>query len=216
MHTRILIADRQDMFREALKRLLDHELDLSVIADTGEGDQVAGLVSNLNPDLLLLDIRLRKRAGIEVLREISAFDPKLPSIVLTDHIGQSEIAQILLSGARGLVLKNVSTDLLLKCIRTVRTGQYWISHGQIAELVLSLRSLSSTVDEATQLRLSPQELQVVKSIVVGYSNKEIAEELRLSERTVKYHLSRIFEKFGVSGRMELARFSLKNKVVREA
>jgi DNA-binding NarL/FixJ family response regulator len=219
MDTRILIADRQDMFREVLRRLLESQAGFVVVADTDDGEQLTHLVSDLRPEVLLLDLKLRKRSGIEALREIAACRPEVRPIVLTDAIAQSEITQALLWGARGVVSKDSPTHLLFKSIRMVMAGEYWISHDEVAELVRNLRSLEALVEQSTQLQarsLSHQQQQIVEAIVSGCSNREIAQELSVSERTVKYHLTRIFSKFGVSGRMELARFTLKNRVVREA
>ncbi len=219
MSTRILIADRQVMFREVLKVLLESQPDFAVVAETDDGERLAHLISDFKPDVLLMDLKLRKRFGLEVLPEIAARRTDVRPIVLTDAITQGEIIQALLMGARGVLLKNVNTNLLFNSIRTVMGGEYWISHDGVAELVRHLRSLAALAEQSTQSQarsLSPQQRQIVEAIASGCSNREIAEELRVSERTVKYHLTRIFSKFGVSGRMELARYSLENKVVREA
>ena len=219
METRIVLADRQDMFREVLRSLLEAEPDFTVIGDTGDGERLLQLVAKLKPDVLLLDLRLHKRSGIDVLREMSACQSRTRCIVLTDAIELGEIVQVLVWGAYGLVRKEASTHLLFKSIRSVMAGEYWISHDGVVELVRNVRSLAALVERSTQLQahsLSPQQLQIVKAIVAGCSNREIAEDLSVSERTVKYHLTRIFHKLGVSGRMQLARYSLKNKVVLEA
>jgi DNA-binding NarL/FixJ family response regulator len=219
MDTRILIADRQDMFREVLRGLLASQPDFAVVADTDDGEQLPHLVSDHQPDVLLMDLKLHKRFGLDVLREIAARHADVRPIVLTEAIAQSLIVQALLWGARGVVQKNVSTNLLFHSIRMVMAGEYWIGHSGVAELVRRLRSMAALAEQSTQSQartLSPQQRQIVEAIVSGYSNRDIAKELRVSERTVKYHLTRIFSKFGVSGRMELARYSLKHKVIREA
>jgi len=219
MQTRILVADRHEMFREVLKRLLETEPDFTVVAETGDGELLPQLVSQYNPDVVLFDLKLRKRSGIDALREIMSADPGIKAIALTDSIDQDEIIQLLLLGIRGLVRKDAPSSLLFKSIRTVMGGQYWISHDGVAGLVHNLRLLSAATEQNARQQiqsLTAQQLRILTSIVSGCSNREIAEELSLSERTVKYHLTRIFEIFGVSGRMELARFSLQNKIVREA
>ncbi len=219
MSIRILIAERQIMFREALKILLESQPDFAVVGDTDDGERLVRLVSDFRPDILLIDLDLRKRSGLEVLRNVVACKTDVRPIVLTDAIARSEIVQALLWGARGVIRKDTSTNLLFNGIRTVMGGEYWISHDGVAELVRRLRSLATLAEQGTQSQarsLSRQQRKIVEGIASGCSNREIAEELRLSERTVKYHLTRIFNKFGVSGRMELARYSLENKVVREA
>ncbi len=218
MSIRILIADRHKMFREVLRRLLELEPEFAVVGETDDGEGLPQLTADLNPDILLMDKELRRRPGLESLRNVT-IRTGARSILLVDTITNGEIIQALLWGARGVVHKNDATSLLLKSIRTVNAGEYWINHSGIGELVNALCSLSTRVEQQAQQQthsLSVQQLQIVEAIVNGCSNKEIARDLRLSERTVKYHLTRIFSKFGVSGRMELARYSLKNKLVREA
>ncbi len=219
MNTHILIADRQVMFCEVLKVLLESQPDFAVVAETDDGERLVHLALDLQPDVILMDLKLRKRFGLEVLTEITACGTDVRPIILTDAIAQSEIIQALLWGARGVLLKAVPTNLLFNSIRRVMSGEYWISHDGVAELVRHLRSLAAVAEQSTQSQarsLSTQQRQIIEAIASGCSNREIAEELRVSERTVKYHLTRIFSKFGVSGRMELARYSLENKVVREA
>jgi len=219
METRILIADRQAMFREVLKRLLELQPDFIVVADTGDGEQLVKLAAKHTPDILLLDLNLFKKSGLEALHRISKPDTGPRAILLTDTVRADEAVQALLLGVQGIVRKEDPTDMLFKSIRAVMAGQYWINHEQVSNVVENLRSLGAMVEKQAQQQarsLSRQQQQIVEAIVAGCSNKEIAKDLSISERTVKYHLTRIFETFGVSGRMALARYSLEKKVVREA
>jgi DNA-binding NarL/FixJ family response regulator len=219
MEIRILLADRQDMFREVLKRLLESQPDFSVIGETGDGQKLVQLASQRKPDVILLDVKLRGCSGIKALQEIASLRTGARAIFLTDSIESNEIVQALLWGVHGLVRKEDPTHLLFKGIRAVMAGQYWVNHQAVSEIVQYMQTLATMLEERTQMQarsLSHQQQQIIEAIVAGCSNKEIAQEMSISERTVKYHLTRIFEKFGVSGRMELANFSLKNKVVREA
>jgi DNA-binding NarL/FixJ family response regulator len=218
MDTKILIADRQELFREVLRRLLELQPDFKVVGDTDDGQRLIKLITELKPDILLFDINLRTRSGIEALREITTLGTGIRAILLTDSVGNEAIAQAILWGAYGIVRKEDPTHLLLKGIRAVSSGQYWISHEQVAEVVHNMRTLATTVEKKAQQQarsLSRRQQRIIEAIVAGCSNKDIAEEMSLSERTIKYHLTRIFEKLGVSGRMELARYSLKNKVIPE-
>jgi len=218
MTIRLLIADRQEMFREGLRSLLESEPDFTVVGETDDGERLVSLAVSEKPDVILMDLNLRKLPGIEALRGISERTSALP-LLLLDTMPNGDILYALIRGARGVLKKSVAAPLLFKAVRAVAGGEYWLSHAGISELVQNLCLLSSRIEQQTRAQtgeLSPQQLQIVEAIAAGYSNKEIAKELSLSERTVKYHLTRIFGKFGVSGRMELARFSLKNKLVREA
>ncbi len=211
MGIRILIADRQDMFREAVRRLLETETDFTVAGDTDDGEKFLKMIPELKPDVLLLDLRLRKCSGIELMRRIASLDVVTRPILLMDSTEKSDFIEALRYGARGLVWKHESPHLLFKSIHTVMAGEYWVSRGGINKLVENLRALTMKVEQSTRQRtgaLSPQQQQIVDSIAAGCSNKDIARDLAISERTVKYHLTRIFGKLGVSGRMQLARFAL--------
>jgi len=219
MDTRILIADRQDMFREVLRRLAGAAAGLHRRGETDDGQKLVRLAAELKPDIILLDLKLHRLSGTEALHQIALLGTGIRAILLTDSIHTADIVQTLLWGVRGVVRKDDATHMLFKSIRAVKTGQYWINHEEVAEVVQRLRSMAEIIEENARSQaknLSRQQQQIIEQIVAGCSNKEIAEEMSISERTVKYHLTRIFEKFGVSGRMELARYSLKNKVVREA
>jgi DNA-binding NarL/FixJ family response regulator len=219
MKIRIAIADRQSMFREALQQLLAPEPDFEIVCSTDNGERLPALVAEFKPDVLLFETRLRKRSGIDALRDVFASGASVRPILLTDEIRTSEITRALLQGACGVVRKDTEIVILFKAIRAVSAGEFWLSHTGIFELVQNLRALELRVEQHSKYQigsLSRQQQRIVEAIIGGSTNKEIAEELSLSERTVKYHLTHIFRRLGVSGRMELARFSLQNKTAREA
>jgi two-component system, NarL family, response regulator DegU len=212
MEILILIADRQAMFRETLRRLLEQESDFRVVADTDDGEQLPHIVAKHKPDVLLMDIKLRKRSGIDALQEIAAARHTSNPLLLTDTAEQSDITQALLWGVRGFIRKDAPSPLLIESIRAAAAGRYCVGHNEILALVQYLRLLTDKVERSKEVQirsLSIQQRQIVEAIESGCTNREIAEELSISERTVKYHLTRIFNKLGISGRMELAQFSLK-------
>lgn len=218
MAIRIVIADRQELFCDALRCLLELETDFCVVGSTDDGEQLVRLAAAEKPDVLLTNTNLRKQPGIEVLREIAENSGARP-ILLVDLATNEEIVQALLNGACGIVRKSAEPAQLFKAIRAVAAGEYWISHAGIRELVQNMRLLARRAESHSRQRsdtLSAQQRQIVAAIASGCSNREIARELSVSERTVKYHLTRIFSKLGVSGRMELARYSLKHNLIREA
>jgi two-component system nitrate/nitrite response regulator NarL len=211
MSIRILIADREEMFREVLRFLLESDPEFSVVGDTDDGQKLVRLTASLKPDVILLGLNLRGISGIEALREIATLNADSRPIVLVEEIENDDFIQALISGAYGVVCKSEPSQLLFKSIRSVAAGEYWASHSSIGELVRTLRLLTSAVKRSSGTKtgsLSCQQQQIVEAIIAGCSNKEIAQELSVSERTVKYHLTRIFSKLGVSGRMQLARLSL--------
>jgi two-component system, NarL family, nitrate/nitrite response regulator NarL len=210
---RIVIADDHPIFRDGLRRLLESETDLKVVGEASDGAEAVRLARQLKPDILLLDLAMPKHPGLEALRELSVGAGSSPVrvILLTAAAEKGQIVEALQLGARGVVLKDSATQLLLKAIHTVMAGEYWVGRESVSNLVQYLRTLmQSSSDEARQRKfgLTPRELEIVSAVVAGYSNKEIAEYFKISEDTVKHHLSNVFDKLGVSTRLELALFAV--------
>ena len=210
---RIVIADDHPIFRDGLRRLLEAEADLKVIGEACDGSEAVKMARQLKPDILLLDLAMPRMPGLEALREMSSgsASSSVRVILLTAAAEKKQIVEALQLGARGVVLKDSATQLLLKSIHTVMAGEYWVGRESVSNLVQYLRNLvQSSGEEAKQKKfgLTPRELEIVSAVVAGYSNKEIAEYFKISEDTVKHHLSNIFDKLGVSTRLELALFAV--------
>jgi two-component system, NarL family, nitrate/nitrite response regulator NarL len=210
---RIVIADDHPIFRDGLRRLLEAESDLKVIGEACDGTEAVKLAQQLKPDILLLDLAMPRQPGLEALRELSTSSGSnsVRVILLTAAAEKKQIVEALQLGARGVVLKDSATQLLLKSIHTVMAGEYWVGRESVSNLVQYLRTLvQSSGEDARQKKfgLTPRELEIVSAVVAGYSNKEIAGYFKISEDTVKHHLSNIFDKLGVSTRLELALFAV--------
>ena len=210
---RILLADDHPIFRDGLRRLLEAEPDLKVIGEACDGAEAVKMAQQLKPDILLLDLAMPRMPGLEALREMSSgpVSNSVRVILLTAAAEKKQIVEALQLGARGVVLKDSATQLLLKSIHTVMSGEYWVGRESVSNLVQYLRNLvQSSGEEAKQKKfgLTPRELEIVSAVVAGYSNKEMAEYFKISEDTVKHHLSNIFDKLGVSTRLELALFAV--------
>jgi two-component system, NarL family, nitrate/nitrite response regulator NarL len=209
---RLVIADDHPIFRDGLRRLLEAESDLKVIGEARDGAEAVKLARQLKPDIMLLDLAMPKHPGLEALRDLSNGEANsVRVILLTAAAEKKEIVEALQLGARGVVLKDSATQLLLKAIHTVMAGEYWVGRESVSNLVQYLRNLvQSSGDEAKQRKfgLTPRELEIVSAVVAGFANKEIAEYFKISEDTVKHHLSNIFDKLGVSTRLELALFAV--------
>jgi two-component system nitrate/nitrite response regulator NarL len=214
----IVIADDHPIFRDGLRRLLEAESDLKVIGEAADGQEAVKLVRQLKPDILLLDLAMPRSPGLEALREMSSGQSSSNAvrvILLTAAAEKNQIVEALQLGARGIVLKDSATQLLLKSIHAVMAGEYWVGRESVSNLVQYLRNLvQSSEGEARQRKfgLTPRELEVVSAVVAGFSNKEIAKHFKISEDTVKHHVSNIFDKIGVSTRLELALFAVNHSV----
>jgi DNA-binding NarL/FixJ family response regulator len=203
---RVLIADDHPIFRDGLSRLLEDEGGFEVVGQASDGTEAVRLARELEPDVLLLDFTMPRASGLDALRELSTSKGNTRVLLLTVAIEDAQIVEALQLGARGVVLKEVATELLFKAIRSVVAGQYWIGHDTVTDIVHHLRELSANGGRAATPaeRLTARERQVVAGVATGESNREIATRLGLSEITVKHHVSNIFDKLGVSNRAELA------------
>jgi DNA-binding NarL/FixJ family response regulator len=213
---RIVIADDHPIFRDGLRKLLEEEPGLEVVGEAADGAEAVELARRLKPDLLLLDLAMPRRPGLEALRDLKEGPDGLRTIVLTASIEKRQIIEALQLGASGVVLKQSATQLLLKSIRAVVGGEMWIGRGSVQDLVQYLRAADDAPPRPAPVRgfgLTPRELDIVETIVAGYSNREIARHLSISEDTVKNHLSNVFDKLGVSSRLELALFAVNHRVL---
>lgn len=211
---RIVIADDHPIFRDGLRRLLAVEPDFEVVGEAADGREAVERVVALRPDVLLLDLAMPGSGGLETLRELARGQAEVRSVILTASIEREDALEAVRLGARGVVLKTAATPLLYKCIRAVVAGEYWIGHERVQDLVTSLRAFtdSQSGGRPPAATLTRREIQVALAVLDGASNREIAQKLGLGEQTVKNHLSNIFDKLGVSSRLELALYAVHHRL----
>ncbi len=209
---RILIADDHPILRDGLRKLLEAEADFVVAGEACDGQQALEITRQLEPDMLLLDLVMPGVPYLEVLRALSASALPTRALLLTASIAPDEIVKALQLGARGVVMKDSASQMLMKAIRMVMGGQYWIGRESVSGLVDTFKAqMFETADR--RFGLTPRELEIVTAVTAGYTNREIAQRFTLSEETVKHHLTKIFSKVGVSNRLELALFAVSQRLV---
>ena len=213
---RIVVADDHPVVRFGVKNMLMNEPGYDVVGEAEDGDDAITQTLELEPDILLLDLAMPRLPGLQAMKAIMERSARVKIILLTATISTQQIIEALQIGARGIVEKGSVVGELTRALRAVQSGDYWIGGERVANLVAKLRELTAKAaagNERKTYGLTPRELEVVNSIVEGCSNKDIAKEFAISEETVKRHLSNIFDKTGVSTRLELALFAIAHKLV---
>ncbi|MBI3696857.1 MAG: response regulator transcription factor [Acidobacteria bacterium] len=210
---RIAIADDHPIFRDGLRKLLALEPDFKVVAEARDGKEVLDILQKQEPDILLLDLKMPGLDGLSTLQRLQAQKTKTRVIVLTASDDESEYVQAMKFGTSGIVLKQTATELLIKSIRKVYGGEIWLDSRTTAAV---MKQFAAPGDAGAKDRerspLSQREREIVVLVAQGFKNKEIAERMFISEQTVKNHLHNIFDKLGVSDRLELALYAIHKNI----
>jgi two-component system, NarL family, nitrate/nitrite response regulator NarL len=215
---RILIVEDHPIVRYGLRRLLESEPGFMVVGEATDGLEALSLARELSPQIMLLDLAIPRRSGLEVLREMAGLGLPTRTIIVTALMQKNEMAQALQLGTRGIILKETAADLILESIRTVMKGQYWVGRESVSDLVELVRRLLPRVPSAAKranFGLTVREMEVISALGAGYTNGEIAQKLGVSEQTVKHHLTNIFDKLGLSNRMEVVLFAVSHHLIDE-
>lgn len=207
---KIMVAEDHVLVREGTKEMLDREDDMAVVAEAGDGEEAVRLVNEQDIDIVLMDIAMPKLNGIEATRQIKAISPDTAILVLTAYDDDAYVFALLEAGAAGYLLKDVSTADLVEAIRAVQAGESML-HPAIARKVVNRfsRRVEEGSEEAPFEELTERETEVLQLAGKGITNREIADSLSISRRTVQAHLSHIFSKLGVGSRTEAVVYALR-------
>lgn len=214
----IVIADDQPILRDGMRALLRTESDFRVLGEAADSRTAIHMVMEMRPNILLLDWRMACEDGMQVLRELGASGLPVRTLLTTVFLDNADVLRALQLGAWGVILRDSTTRMLFDAIRKVMAGQYWIGRESVASLVEALRDFSNPSSghaASGDFGLTRREMQIVGAVVAGYSNSEIAETMSLSGHTVKHHITHIFDKLGVSNRLELALFAVNHRLASE-
>lgn len=210
---RVVIADDHPVVRIGVRNILAAAPEFQVVAECSDGEAALRMVRQHTADLLLLDINMPRMSGIEVLRTLRINNPTLRTLVLASTVDRRQTLEILQLGAKGILLKDVVAERLALACRAVVAGRYWLGDQTVTDIVQAMADPGGLqLPDPNGTTLTARQLQIVKAVVEGRSNKDIADKLSISEETVKRHLTIIFDKTGMSSRLELAMFAVKHGI----
>ncbi len=211
---RVVVVDDQELFRRGLTMLLGVEPDIKVVGEAGDGISAATLVANVVPDIVLLDVRMPKRTGLEACIEIKQLVPAARIIMLTVSDEEADLYEAVKNGASGYLLKDSSIDEVAQAVRVVAEGQSLISPSMAVKLLDEFKEMSRTDREQVPTpRLTDRELEVLRLVATGLNNREVAKQLFISENTVKNHVRNILEKLQLHSRMEAVMYAVREKLL---
>ena len=211
---RVLLVDDHLLFRQGVRRLLEGAGDIEVVGDAETGEESVRLAEDLAPDIVLLDVTMPSLSGIDAARMIKASSPRAGIIMLTVHADEEFLFEAIKAGAMGYLLKDCTPDELIRAIRVVHSGEGLLAPTMAAKVMREFARTRETKDlAAVHLPLTQREVEILQHVTTGLANKEIANRLSISERTVKNHLSNIMEKLHVNSRTQAAVYALRRGLV---
>ncbi|RSS78114.1 DUF1922 domain-containing protein [Streptomyces sp. WAC06614] len=213
---RVLVVDDHALFRRGLEIVLAQEEDIQVVGEAGDGAEAVDKAADLLPDIVLMDVRMPRRGGIEACTSIKEVAPSAKIIMLTISDEEADLYDAIKAGATGYLLKEISTDEVATAIRAVADGQSQISPSMASKLLTEFKSMIQRTDERRLVpapRLTDRELEVLKLVATGMNNRDIAKELFISENTVKNHVRNILEKLQLHSRMEAVVYAMREKIL---
>jgi len=213
---RVLVCDDHALFRRGLQMVLDQEADLELVGEASDGVEVVEKAQELMPDVILMDVRMPKRSGIEAATEIKDALPHVKILMLTISDEEGDLYEAIKAGASGYLLKEIPIEEVADAIRSVWAGQSRISPSMASKLLTEFAAISKASQEKPQMpapRLTDREMEVLRLVAQGMNNRDIAKELYISENTVKNHIRNILEKLHLHSRMEAVVYAVREKMI---
>jgi two-component system NarL family response regulator len=213
---RVLVVDDHALFRRGLEMVLDGEPDIDVVGEASDGHEAIERAEKTTPDVVLMDVRMPKRSGIEATRAIKETLPSTKILMLTISDEEADLYEAIKAGASGYLLKEISIEEVADAVRQVHAGQSLISPSMASKLLNEFATMVKRRDERTQIpgpRLTDRELEVLKLVAKGMNNRDIGSELFISENTVKNHVRNILEKLHLHSRMEAVVYAVREKLL---
>jgi two-component system response regulator DevR len=215
---RLMIVDDHEVVRLGMRAAFELEADIAVVGEASNGAEALAKVTVFAPNILLMDVRMEKMGGIEACREIKSNHPHIAVIMITSFPDEEAVTASLLAGASGYLVKNVSRTELLKAVRQVAAGQSLLQPEATQKAMAQIHTLThgrSNGHPTPGDDLTEREREVLALVARGYTNKQIAEALCVSEKTARNHVSHILEKLGLARRSEAAAFAVEHKLLRQ-
>ncbi|HEX9824477.1 MAG TPA: response regulator transcription factor [Actinomycetota bacterium] len=213
---RVMVVDDHALFRRGIQMVLDQEPGLSVVGEATDGQQAIERAQELMPDVVLMDVRMPKRSGIEAARRIKEAIPHVKILMLTVSDEEDDLYEAIKAGASGYLLKEIPTEDVAEAVKSVWAGQSRISPAMASKLLSEFQAMSKRADEREQVhapRLTDREMEVLRLVAKGMNNRDIAKELFISENTVKNHVRNILEKLQLHSRMEAVVYAVREKLL---
>jgi DNA-binding NarL/FixJ family response regulator len=212
---KVIIVDDHALFRRGLEMVLENEKDIEVVGEATDGQQAVDKTSELMPDVVLMDVRMPRRSGIEATQRIKELMPHVKIVVLTNSDEEADLYEAIKAGASGYLLKEISSEEVADAIRSVVQGHSRISPAMASKLLTEFQAMSKRTDDRQPLappKLTERELQILRLVAKGLGNRDIAQQLFISENTVKNHIRNILEKLQLHSRMEAVIYAVREKL----
>jgi DNA-binding NarL/FixJ family response regulator len=209
MTIRIVIADDHPVVRRGLTQFFEDEAEMQIVAECADGESALAAALRHSPDVLIVDLRMPGLSGLEVLRALKEKGRPIPSVLLAGNIGDDEVVEAMRLGVKGVVLKEMAPALLVQCVRKVAAGGTWLEKEAVGRAMERLLQSEQAREKVREI-LTRREIDIVRMVARGLANREVGEQLSISEGTVKTHLHTIYEKLGLRGRVQLANYAQEN------